>query len=232
MLPTMASKNEILPINRARGMLFIVSGPAGAGKGTICNTLKQLVPGIHLSISATTRSPRRSEQNGIDYVFVSRDQFEKMIADNELLEWAEICGNFYGTPRALIDQLLTGGQDVLLEIDVQGAAQIKEMYPDAIMVFVMAPSLSELEQRLQNRGSDSAETIQNRIALANRELQHVHDYDYLLINSVIQTAVEDLKAIIQAEGCRVSRQKIEWFKTREGDSSGEKTFNGGAYENG
>jgi len=187
-----------------KGLLIVVSGPSGAGKGTVMNKL--IAGGDYaLSVSATTRSPREGEQDGINYFFKTREEFEKMIADNEFLEYAEFCGNYYGTPLSYVNQKLDEGKNVILEIEVKGAFQVKEKCPEAVLIFLAPPSMKELEERLVGRGTESPEVIAERLARAMEELDLIDDYDYVVINDDVDEAVADIRSIVKAEQRRAAR---------------------------
>lgn len=187
------------------GLLLVVSGPSGAGKGTVCNLLRAREPQIWYSISATTRPPRRGEVAGRDYLFVSVEEFEDLIARGAFLEWARVYGHYYGTPRAPVEAALQEGKDVLLEIDTQGALQVKNKYPAAILVFLLPPSLSELQARITRRGTDTEEAIRARLEAASAELAHIYAYDYAVMNDDVEEAVRKIQAIMVAEKCRVGK---------------------------
>jgi len=188
-----------------QGILIVLSGPSGAGKGTICQELLRSYPELNYSISATTRSARVGEQNGVNYWFVSRGEFQDMIENDQLLEWAEVYGNFYGTPCQHITELLNDGKDVVLEIDAQGATQIKKKFPEGVCIYIAPPSLDELANRIYKRGTDSLETIKTRLNSANAELTCVHHYNYVVVNDEVKTATDKVIAIISAEKCQVVR---------------------------
>jgi guanylate kinase len=185
-----------------KGRLFVVSGPSGAGKTVLCQQVMKEVPRLCYSISYTTRPPRPQEVSGRDYFFVNNPQFEQMIKRAEFLEWARVHGNLYGTSKEFIQRNLEQGQDVLLDIDVQGAQQVRQQDLPSVLVFVIPPSLSVLEQRLHRRATDSVNQIRARVRNAARELSWCPRYDYLIVNGVLKQAVLDLKSIILAERCR------------------------------
>lgn len=183
------------------GKLFIISAPSGAGKTSLVRALLEKDPSIQLSISYTTRAPRPGEVNGNDYHFVNLDSFKEMIARDEFLEWAEVYGNYYGTSRIWIEQQLQQGRDILLEIDWQGAAQVKKLFPQAISLFIEPPSITELEKRLRNRGQDSETVIQKRVQAAQEDMMHRNEFDHIIINSIFETALEDLLSVIKNVRC-------------------------------
>jgi len=180
------------------GTLFIVAAPSGAGKSTLVNALLEREPAISLSISHTTRPPRPGEEYGRHYYFVERSEFEREVAEGIFLEHAEVHGNFYGTSRKMVEGLLNQGRDVLLEIDWQGAAQIRKSKPDCVSVFILPPSRTELERRLRGRGSDSAEVIERRLRNSRGEIAHAHEFDYIIVNDRFEDALDGLQAIVQA----------------------------------
>ncbi len=193
-------------LNR-RGVLFVLSSPSGAGKTTISKMMLQQDPDIALSISATTRPPRPGEKDGIDYHFVDVDTFKQMAADGEFLEWAHVFGHRYGTPRARVEELLDAGKDVLFDIDWQGAQQLyQEAGPDVVRVFVLPPTMDELERRLRARNTDSDEVIASRMARAANEISHWDGYDYVLINDNVDDCYGEVKAILRAERLKRRRQ--------------------------
>lgn len=180
------------------GHLYIVTAPSGAGKTTLVRLLLERDPGIRLSVSHTTRAPRAGEENGIAYHFVDEAAFLEMIRANDFLEWAEVHGNYYGTSRRWIESEMAAERDVLLEIDWQGAQQVRQVFPAAIGVFILPPSIGELERRLSGRGTDSAATIARRMAAARDEMRHVGEFDYVIINDDLQQALEDLRSVTRA----------------------------------
>jgi guanylate kinase len=179
--------------------VFIISAPSGSGKSTLVNELRSQVVGLKFSVSYTTRSPRGSEQNGREYFFISRADFESMIREDDFLEYADVYGNYYGTARRFLREAQAEGTDLLLDIDVQGAAQIKSKIPDAPSIFVLPPDRPTLEWRLRNRGSDSDDVICRRLATARREIENYDKYDYILVNDRLEPSVGQLKAIVLSE---------------------------------
>lgn len=180
-----------------KGSLFIISGPSGAGKGTIVKKVLPLFPNMVLSVSATTRLPRQNEKNGVDYFFIDKADFLKMIADSEFLEYDDHFENYYGTPKRFVFEKLDEGKDVLLEIDVRGALKVKSNYPDAVAVFVMPSSTEELKKRLVRRNTESVEAIEKRLARVEKELELKHRYDFIVINDDLDTAVKQVEQIIK-----------------------------------
>lgn len=185
---------------------MIISGPSGSGKGTIVERLCK-EENFSLSISATTRKPREYEKDGVHYFFHTREAFEQMKERGELLEWAEFCGNYYGTPRKYVTEQLLAGNNVILEIEVQGALQVKQIYPEGVLVFLVPPNLEELGNRLTKRGTEDKETINQRLRRALEEMELVEEYDYLVINDTIEQATEDILTIVAAEKMKCSRNK-------------------------
>ena len=191
-----------------RGLVIVVSAPSGAGKTTVCERLLAEMPELRMSVSFTTRRPRRGEKNEQHYHFVTKRKFREERDRGRFLEWAEVHGHFYGTPRDFIEKRIRSGKDTVLDIDVQGARAVKEAIPGAVLIFLLPPSLAELEQRLRARSSDSARDIGIRIRKAAAEFScYPHMHDYLVINEDIEEAVGNLQAIIKAERCRVGRAK-------------------------
>ncbi|MDD4563982.1 MAG: guanylate kinase [Eubacteriales bacterium] len=191
-----------------KGLLFIVSGPSGAGKGTICRRLLQKMD-IDLSVSITTRKPRPQEIDGENYFFVSEEKFLKTIKNDGFLEYAQVYGNYYGTPREMVTQKLNNGRDVVLEIDIQGALQIKASYPQGIFIFILPPSMAELRKRITGRGSETEHDINLRLGETLKEVSYIDKYDYCVVNGEIDEAVNRLAAIIKAEHSRVSEDIYE-----------------------
>lgn len=184
---------------------IVVSGASGAGKTTLCHNLMARDGRMAFSVSATTREARGSEKHGVDYFFVSKAEFEKMRADGDLVEWAEVHGEFYGTPRKWVDETIAGGISVLLDIDVQGGVQIMEAYPEAVSIFVVTPSMEILEERLRNRKSDSAKSIETRLKNAIGELEYMDKYTYIVVNNTVESAVSRMADIVSAERSRRDR---------------------------
>jgi guanylate kinase len=188
------------------GSLYIISAPSGAGKTSLVRALLQSGVDLSLSVSYTTRPARPEEVDGRDYHFVSREAFEQRLKQGEFLESALVYGNFYGTSKTWINEALSAGRDILLEIDSQGARQVRRIFPASVAIFVLPPSLEVLEARLRNRGQDSPEVISQRLASARDEISHVGEYDYVILNDKLDQALHDLKCIVQAERLRVAEQ--------------------------
>ncbi len=190
-------------MSKRKGVLTVISGYSGSGKGTVMKALMAKYGHVYkLSVSATTRSPRTGEEHGREYFFVSREEFERMIADGELLEHACYVGNYYGTPKAAVEECLEKGIDVLLEIEMQGGTQIKEKFPEAVLVFIMPPSADELKRRLIGRGTETPQVIEARLKRAKEEAHWMDEYDYLLINETVDECVEQLHNVIQCQHFR------------------------------
>lgn len=191
-----------------KGILTVVSGFSGAGKGTIMKELLKRHPDTYaLSISATTRNPRPGETDGVEYFFRTREEFEQMIAEDALIEYAQYVGNYYGTPKAYVEEQLLAGKNVILEIEIQGALKVKEKFPDTLLLFVTPPSAEELKNRLVGRGTETMDIVMSRLNRANEEAEGIEQYDYLVINDVLEDAVEEVHQIIQNEHYRVSRNE-------------------------
>ncbi|MEW5784997.1 MAG: guanylate kinase [Bacillota bacterium] len=189
----------------AEGLLVILSGPSGVGKGTVCRSLTSLQPRLNLSISATTRSPRSGEADGREYYFMTKARFTELAESGAFLEWAIVHGHYYGTLKAKALEAIAAGGDLLLEIDIQGAAQVRRQLPGAVSIFLAPPSMEVLEQRIAGRGTEEASVIRQRLAVAHREMAVYDSYDYLVVNDRVETAAAALSAIINAEKCKVSR---------------------------
>ncbi len=195
------------PRKESSGSLFIVSAPSGAGKTTLVGRLLADDSAVRQSVSYTTRSPRPGETHGVNYYFIDVQRFLAMRERGDFLEWAEVHGNFYGTSKAWIAEQVAGGQDVLLEIDWQGAQQVRKLFPLAVSIFILPPSLAELERRLRGRGSDSDDVIDRRIAGAIGEMRHVHEFDFVIINQDLELALGDMKAAVRASRLRFPLQR-------------------------
>ncbi|MBE3556699.1 MAG: guanylate kinase [Firmicutes bacterium] len=193
------------------GLLFVLSGPSGVGKGTVGRALRKRLPQLAYSVSVTTRPPRPGERDGVDYFFVAPPRFQEMIAQGEVLEWAEVYGHWYGTPRAFVEKLLRSHIDILLEIDTQGAMQVKERYPDAVTLFLLPPSLKELRKRIERRGTETREAAAERFRSAQVELTLAPRYDYAIVNDRLDEAVRRCEAVVVAEHCRSRRLRFPQY---------------------
>jgi len=200
----------------SKGLLIIISGPSGAGKGTVCKELMSMkLPDLEVSISATTRKPRTGELEGISYFFKEKEEFELMINQNEFIEYARVYDNFYGTPRSHVQDKLDNGKDVILEIDIQGAMQVKKNNPEGVFVFIMPPSFEELKNRLISRATESHDDILKRLHHAYEEVRLSRNYDYIVINDDVHLAAEKVRSIITAEKCKLKRFKIDYNSYKE-----------------
>lgn len=186
------------------GLLVVISGPAGTGKGTVVKELAK-DDNIKVSVSATTRAPRAGEVGGVHYHYLSREQFKDMIAEDGFLEYAEYCGNFYGSPKKQAEEWMQDGKDVILEIEVQGCMQVKKNDPECISIFIMPPSVEELESRLRGRGTETEEVILRRLERAKEEMELSKDYDYIVVNDTVEECVKDIAAVLRAEKLRAKR---------------------------
>lgn len=193
---------------KRKGILIVVSGFSGAGKGTLMKELIRRYDGYALSISMTTRAPRLGETNGQEYFFVTKEEFEKRIQEDGLVEYASYCGNYYGTPRAYVESELNQGKDVILEIEIQGALKIQEKFPDALLLFVTPPSAEELRRRLTARGTESAQAIDQRLQRAVEESAGMERYDFIVVNDRLDACVEELHGIIQAAHSTIDRNHL------------------------
>ncbi len=198
-----------------KGLLIVLSGPSGVGKGTVCAHLRKEQEDIIYSVSATTRKPRIGEIDGVNYFFKTKSDFEKMIKNDQLLEWAEYVDNYYGTPRSFVEKMISEGKDVILEIEVQGALKVKEKYAEGIFIFLMPPSFEELKHRITQRGTETDESLLSRMNVAKNELQMMKLYDYAVVNDEVPKAVRRIQSIIEAE--RLKRDRIlpyyeKWLK--------------------
>lgn len=196
----------------SRGLLTVISAPSGGGKTTLVHEILKQIPEMHYSVSCTTRAPRAGEVNGRDYFFIGEKEFAKKKEAGEFIEWAFVHGYWYGTPRDTIEKSLNEGSDILLDIDVQGAQQIKKIFPECVLVFVAPPSLSVLEDRLRARKQDDEATIARRLANAKSELERAKEYDYLILNDQIAQAIEQLRCILMAEKLRSHRHPLPYTK--------------------
>lgn len=204
-----------------KGILVVVSGFSGAGKGTLMKRLIQDYDNYALSISATTRAPRPGEEDGREYFFLQKEQFEKKIAENGLIEYARYCDNYYGTPREYVEKQLEAGRDVILEIEIQGALKVKKQYPDALLLFVMPPSAAELRRRLIGRGTETEEVIEKRMHRASEEAEGIENYEYIVINDDLDTCVKELHEIIKTAHNTPLRNE-EFIEKIRRDLEGEK----------
>ena len=186
-----------------KGLLIVISGPSGAGKGTIIKEIKKSIPDICYSVSVTTRAPREGEVDGRDYFFRSYEEFRDMLHHNEFLETAEVYGNYYGTPRSYVEKLLMDGKDVILEIDTVGAENVKKQFPSAVLVFIVPPTTSDLVDRLNMRGTETEEVKNKRLQASEKEFASIKKYDYIIVNNELADAVDDLHSIIKATHCTV-----------------------------
>lgn len=191
----------------SKGSLIVISGPSGSGKGTVVKALKELMPEIGVSVSATTRNPREGEVDGREYFFVSREDFEKMIENGDILEYTTYCTNYYGTPKKEAERITGEGRDLILEIEVDGAGQVKKKFPEAVTVMLIPPSLTVLEERLRGRGTESEDVIQSRLARACEEIKLAYDYDYVVVNENggVEDCAKQIKRIITAERSRAAK---------------------------
>ena len=189
------------------GLLVVISAPSGGGKGTILKELFAKDDNLVLSVSATTRSPRPGEEHGKQYYFLQKEEFEELISQGKMLEYAQYVGNYYGTPREPVEQWMAQGKDVVLEIEVQGGAQIKKLMPGCVSIFILPPSMKVLEKRLRDRGTEEDATVRKRLEKAREEIPHAKDYDYVVFNDRLEDAVEDLRAILRAEKRKYHRNE-------------------------
>lgn len=187
------------------GLLVVISGASGTGKGTVCSSLFKAEKNLAFSVSATTRNPREGEVDGVNYYFLSKEQFEKMIEKNEFLEWANVYGNYYGTPMKKVEERLKNGEDILLEIDTQGALNVMEKMPRGVFIFLLPPSLEELKRRIEGRGTETEESLKKRLGAARDEIALGKKYQYLVVNDKVENAVESIRAILAAEKAKTER---------------------------
>lgn len=184
-----------------KGLLLVVSAPSGCGKGTILGEILK-DDSFYYSISATTRAPREGEQDGVNYHFITKEEFEQRIAQGGMLEYAQYCGNYYGTPKKEVEQMREAGRDVILEIEVEGAMKVRALCPDAVFLFIAPPSVEELRRRLNKRGTEAAEVIEERVSQAARELSYANRYDYIIVNGELEKAIQDFRTVVRAEKLR------------------------------
>ncbi len=200
---------------KKQGILIVISAPSGAGKGSVIEEMCKHNPNLWVSVSATSRPMRSNDKEGKTYYFLSQEEFKQKIEENYFLEYAEYAGNYYGTPRKYIQEHLDQGQDVILEIEITGAMNVKKIIPEALCIFIMPPSLQELKKRLENRGTDTKEKILERFKIAYKEINEVTKYNYVVINDQIETAADKVLSIIKAEKCRVDRIEEVALKNEE-----------------
>ncbi len=193
------------------GIIFVISAPSGTGKTTICERVLKSLPDLKMSISHTTRKPRNSEKNGVDYYFVDKKTFNEMIKNGDFVEWAEVYGNYYGTSKRVINELHSSGNDIVLDIDTQGAKNIKKIYKKSVLIFILPPSIEELERRLQSRNEDY-QVIKKRLNKVADEIKEYKFYDYLVINDNLEEALKEVMCIIQAERLKINRLNKDFIK--------------------
>lgn len=201
-----------------KGVLFVLSGPSGVGKGTVREKLFEESTDLRYSISMTTREKRAGEINGVDYFYKTKEEFEELIKQNQLLEHAQYVSNYYGTPKDYVEETLNSGQDVFLEIEVQGALQVQENFPEAVFIFLFPPSLEELKNRIVSRGTESEELVLNRLKEAKKEIDMMYKYDYVVVNDNVSDAVLKVKSVITSEHCKQERFSVEYKSLLEEDN--------------
>ena len=199
-----------------KGLLIVVSGPSGAGKGTICKALLEKHDDLFISVSATTRQPRAGEVDGFNYHFITKEDFIKRVEQKDFLEYAEVYGNYYGTPKSKVEEMLNSGKNVILEIDIQGALKVKENFKEGVFIFILPPSMEELKQRIIKRGSETPESLMRRFKSAYQEINYISKYNYAVVNDIVDVAVSKIEGIITAEKCRVDRIKDTILDSKEG----------------
>ena len=195
-------------IKNDKGLLLVISGPSGTGKGTVCKRLLEKNKDIFLSVSATTRKPREGEIDGVSYHFYDEDKFRNLIAKNQFIEWAAFCDNYYGTPKAPVVENIENGRDVMLEIEIEGAMKVRAKHPEGVYIFLFPPSIDVLEERLKGRGTETDEGIAKRLARAKEEFKMCTKYNYYVVNDDLEKAVEEIEAIIVAEKARKERNQV------------------------
>ncbi|HHW71174.1 MAG TPA: guanylate kinase [Clostridiales bacterium] len=203
-------------IKQKEGLLIVISGPSGAGKGTVCRSYLKRNPDTILSVSVTTRQPRRGEKEGVNYFFRDKSTFESMIENDEFLEYAMVYDNYYGTPKEYVFKHLNRGKDVILEIDIQGALQVKKNFEKGVFIFIMPPSMKELKRRIVSRGTETPEVIMKRFKSAYDEINFIDQYNYIVVNDRVDKAVKKIEAIVMAEKCKVDRNRDFYINIREG----------------
>lgn len=204
-----------------KGNLIVISGPSGAGKGTICKALLEREDNLYISVSATTRSPRKGEVDGVNYYFLTQEEFKKKVDNNEFLEWAEVHGNYYGTPKFNVEEMINEGKNIILEIDVQGALNVKKNCEDGVFIFILPPSMEELKRRIIARGSETPESLIKRFKTAYEEINYISKYNYAVVNDDLEEAVKKVQNILYAEDCRVSNIDYDILDFKEGLTNGK-----------